>query len=97
MTDEVKILKSADAIPQYIAPTGVQYKAFRLGEPHLWEVFAVRKDDEGKVHPDKTRKQPIEGVYTSEAKAHDALRRWLSVRWMESDAESEKLAKRKAA
>ncbi len=96
MTEDVKVLNRKDSVPARTAPTGVEYKAFRLGEPYLWELFAVRRDDEGKEYPDKNRKQPIEGTFTSDARAYEALRRWLNLRWDESDEQTEK-NKRKAA
>ena len=97
MTEDVKILNSKDAIPARTAPTGVVYGAFRLGEAPLWEVYAIRVDDEGREHPDKNRKQPLEGSFTSDAKAYDMLRRWLTVQWAESDRIAEQNSKRKAA
>ena len=92
MTDEVKILNSRDCIPKNIAPTGVEYKAFRLGEHPLFELFAIRWDEDNKEFPDKGRKQPIEGSFTSESKALEALRRWLTLVWAESDSIANKLA-----
>ena len=97
MTDEVKLLNSKESIPEGVSPLGIKYKAFREGEPTLWTLWAVRVDAEEKVWPDKNRSQPIEGMFTSEAKALDALRRWLSVAWADSDQKAAKLAKRNAA
>ncbi len=98
MTDEVKILNSKESIPALTAPTGVIYKAFKEGEPNLYSLWAVREDEFGKIYPDKNRKQPITGTFTSESKALEALRRWLCLLWAESDAEAARLIKnRKAA
>src|SRR6478752_1947940 len=94
MTDEVKILNSKDAIPARTDPTGVVYNAFREGEACLWSLWAVREDELGKTYPNKKRTQPVQGDFTSESRALDALRRWLTVRWSESDAESARLAAR---
>ncbi len=86
MTDEVKVLTGRTAIPAGISPTGVKYKAFRLGEHPLFEIHAVRHDEEEKEHPDLTRNKLIAGSFTSEAKAMEALRKVLTVLWAESDA-----------
>ena len=92
MTEDVKILNSKEAIPARTSPTGVTYAAFREGEAVLWTIWATREDDLGKILPDRNRKQPVEGVFTSEARAYEALRKWLVNQWSKSDAESSRLA-----
>lgn len=91
MTDDVKILNSKEAIPANTSPTGVVYKAFRDGEAPLWTLYAIREDDLGKVWPDKVKRQPIVGTFTSEQRAYEALRRYLCNLWDESDSESARL------
>lgn len=97
MTDEVKILTSKDAIPMNTSPTGVKYGAFREGEAPLWEVFAIRYDEENKELPDRKASKLIEGKFTSDAKANEAIRRSLSLLWAASDKKAEQLAARKVA
>jgi hypothetical protein len=91
MTNEAKVLNSRESIPAKIAPTGVRYGVFRLSEHPLFEVYAVRLDEEDKEFPDLNRKQPVEGNFTSEAKANEALRKFLTLAWAASDEAAGKL------
>ncbi len=93
---EVKQYVREECIPKSISPTGVKYAVFRLGEVDLYEVRPVAYDDMDREKPDYRRGQPVAGTFTGQARAAEALRKWLEMQWDSSDAVKEKNARRSA-
>lgn len=83
---EVTSYTREECIPKLISPKGVKYGVFRDHEVDLYEVFAVTEDELGKEKPDRRHAKPVAGQFTGQARALEALRKFLVIAWDESDA-----------
>lgn len=100
MTD-VKIDKF-DAMRDNRDPRGVQWAIFPQTGRALYMIYAVRRDDVGKLVPDERYTIPEEcaGEWTHSEKAQEAITRFLTRFWKESEesaiAEARRIREEKA-
>ena len=93
---DVKILDRKDGLIANTSPDGRNWRVYRFGDTAMYEISQCREDEFGREVPDRRAYVPPEfkAVFTSMGRAQQALTRFLTQRWDESDAVKAKLDKK---